>query len=172
MRTEKRVSHSDVPFAERKPSTHTDGTPILQTPGDQRNQNRVAEVIANAWTCELHNFGFLAPIDYYATKDGRLVSVIEIKCRSHATTKYETVFLNVRKWLSLGLAQIGLGVPAVFAVDFTDELRFIRWSDVDATRHSIAGCETYMRSRSDIEPIIEVPVRNMALILRKEKHDE
>lgn len=155
---------SDIPYAERPLSTHTDGSPLHQIASDLKNEEHVAAVLGVAWDCELHRFGVLAPIDFYATRHGRMTGVVEIKCRSHASDAYSTVFLNVRKWLALGLAQTGIGVPAIFAVEFTDSLRFIPWSDVDASQVSIAGCARRVKSDADIEPIIGVPVKQMKII--------
>jgi hypothetical protein len=159
---------SDVSYADRPLTTHTDGTPLHQIPSDLKNEERVADVLGMAWECELHRFGILAPIDFYATREGRMAGVIEIKCRSHESTKFRTVFLNVRKWLALGLAQTGLGVPAIFAVDFTDGLRFISWADVDGRNIRIAGCERRVKSNADIEPIILVPLSRMKLVVNRE----
>ena len=103
----------------------------------------------------------LAPLDFFATRHGRFVSVIEVKCRSHASDTYPTVFLNVRKWLALGLAQVGLGVRALFVVEFTDQIKFIRWDAVGADKVRIGGCSTRVTSHADIEPVIEVEVEQM-----------
>ena len=155
---------SEFAYADRPLSTHTDGTPLHQIPSDLEAEQFVADKLGAAWDCNLHRFGKLAPIDFYATRHERMSAVVEIKCRSHATDKFDTVYLNVRKWLALGMAQNGLGVPAIFAVQFTDELRFISWGDVDATKFSIAGCARRVKSDADIEPIILVPVRSMGLV--------
>lgn len=148
-------------YEERAGSLHTDGTPIFQQQQDRDGERLVVERLKSAWGCEIEPFGMLAPIDYFATRHGRLSAVLEIKCRSHAQHTYETVFLNVRKWLALGLAQVGMGVPAIFVVKFTDAIGYIRWEDIPGNRLSILGCSRRVKSRSDIEPIIEVRVGEM-----------
>ena len=54
---------------------------------------------------------FALSVDFFALRDGMLVGVLELKSRSHTSTTYSTVFLNVRKWGSLMLYHLG-GCPA------------------------------------------------------------
>lgn len=145
----------------REGSIHTDGTPLFQEPGDRKREAEVSELLSSAWSCDVHPFGVLAPLDYFATRHGRLSAVIEIKCRSHNETAFETVFLNLRKWLALGLAQVGMGVPAFFVVQFRNSVRYARWDEIDARNFSIGGCSDIVKSHSDIEPLIEVSVPDM-----------
>lgn len=150
-------------YYDRDVVRHIDGTPIFQTAGDEHAQAQVAEQLAAAWGCEIHSFGRLSPVDWYATRDGRVIGVLELKARTHPAAKYPTVFLNVRKWLALQLAGAGMGVPPIFVVKFTDQLRWVR---VDGVRASvtIGGCTRIVKSRNDIEPVFEIPVNDMHTI--------
>src|SRR5688500_988415 len=107
-------------YYDRAPATHLDGTPIFRTAEDEQNENQVAAVLAREWGCEVRGFGHLAPIDWFAVRAGRLVGLLELKARTHASGRYPTVFLNLRKWLALQLAAVGTGVPGIFVVQFTD----------------------------------------------------
>lgn len=148
-------------YYDRRSTRNTDGTPLFQTTTDRENEAMVAAVLSSAWDCEIRSFGRLAPLDWYAVKDGRMSGVLELKSRSHASTDHPTVFLNVRKWLALALAEVGMGVPAIFVVRFTDGIRWVALSGVDATDHKIAGTVKRVKSDSDIEPVIDVPVSVM-----------
>lgn len=154
-------------YAERVGATHIDGTPIFQTAEDRRNESDVAAEVARAWACELRPFGMLAAVDWYAVRDGRPVGVLELKSRSHAHDHFATVFLNVRKWLALLISGVGLGVPAIYVVRFTDGLWWIRAADVHASRLRIGGTAVRVKSDSDIEPVIEVPVAEMAALTQE-----
>lgn len=145
-------------YYERSSAVHLDGSQIFTAPQDVLAETEVAARLEADWKCVLHRFGLLSPIDWYSTRDGRMVGVLELKTRSHARATHETVFLNIRKWLGLMLAQTGLGVPALFVVKFTDDIGWCRITDIDASRHRIAGCTRRVKSASDIEPVIEVPV--------------
>jgi hypothetical protein len=144
----------------RQAATHIDGSPIFAKESDVKAERAVAARVSELWGCEVHWFGLLTAIDWYATRAGRLIGVLELKCRDHESTTFPTVFLNVRKWLALSMAEVGLGVPAVFVVQFRDGVWWVKVADIDARQHRIGGCKREMKFR-DIEPIIEVPIRAM-----------
>jgi hypothetical protein len=150
----------------RQGAVHLDGTPIFATEEDRRHEAEVAALIASHWACSIRLFGALSAVDWYAERHGRLIGVLELKSRSHALDRYPTVFLNVRKWLALTLARVGLGVPALFVVRFTDQLRWVPLSAIDPNQVRIAGCNRLVKSHSDIEPVIEVPVADLRSIDR------
>jgi hypothetical protein len=151
-------------YYSRTGATHLDGTPIFATAEDQANEKDVAGRLARAWGCRLHQFGVLSPVDWFAERDGRLVGVLELKSRTHEAGRHPTVFLNVRKWLALHLCATGLGVPALFVVRFTDSLMWVPVSDVPTDVVKVSGCRSVVKSRSDVEPVIEVPVAAMKAI--------
>ena len=151
-------------YSDRAPSANADGTPLFASDYDQENEERARVVIEAAWKCELHRFGRLCPIDFYALRHGRLVGFVEVKSRTHESGRYDTVFLNVRKWLALIMAEIGCGAPAIFVANFTDTMKFVRVAEIDARRFKIGGAAQIVKSHSDIEPVIEVPVSAMRAV--------
>lgn len=142
----------------------SDGTATYATDADRTSERDVARALEQAWACELRPFGSLAPVDWYALRHGRIVGIAELKSRSHAAGTHETVWLNVRKWLALHLASVGMGVRGVFVVRFADDTRWIDVSDIDARRVRVAGCRRIVKSASDVEPVIEVPVESMGAL--------
>lgn len=150
-------------------AAYIDGSRMLKTPEDQENENKVAAAIEAAWQVELRAFGFMSPIDWYAIRQGRLIGVVELKSRSHGQADYSTVFLSVRKWLTLLLAAEGLGVPALYVIRFTDGIRWVRIADVDPRRLRIGG-RAERRGHSETEPLIEVPVNSMKTLDARGTH--
>lgn len=148
----------------RENVVHLDGTRIFQNAGDRAAEDAVAHQVTRAWNCDVCRFGALSAVDWYATRHGRVVGVLELKSRSHALAKYPTVFLNVRKWLALQLAAVGMGVPAIFVVRFTDALTWAPLADIDPRAVRIAGCSRRVKSDNDVEPVIDVPVAAMRRI--------
>ncbi len=153
-------------YYERPLATHLDGSPIFRNADDERIEGEVASVLAEHWHCNVRSFGVLSAVDWFAERDGRVIGLIEMKSRSHASTTYETVFLNVRKWLALTLGSVGFGVPALFVVQFLDGIYWVNLRDVDATRISVAGCvrPRAMQTRSSVEPVVEVPISCMKVV--------
>ena len=155
-------------YYNRRPVQHIDGTLVFQNEQDRESERDVAKKLEIAWQCSVHSFGALSPIDWYAVRDGRTTALLELKARTHPADKYPTVFLNVRKWLALSLGACGMGVPAIFVVKFTDQIRWTPLASVDARDHRIAGCATLVKSVNDIEPVIEVPVSQMTELREQE----
>lgn len=155
------MENGESDYYSRGLATHIDGSPIFKTREDDSNEHKVAEIVEKHWGCDLISLGALAPIDWCAIRGDRLVGVIELKTRTHNSSKFSTVFLNFRKWLALTLAEVGLGVPAIFIVQFTDTLKWIRVSVVSTNEVRVTGCNRIVKSRNDIEPVIEVVVADM-----------
>lgn len=149
-------------YYSRSGSINTDGRVMFTADADVVREEEIVRLIEQRWSVQVHRFGKLCPIDFYATKHGRMVAVIETKSRSTPSTQYPTVFLNVRKWLALGLAQAGLGSPALFFVRWSDGvIRYIKFNDIDARKVSMGGCKKVVKSTTDYEPQIEIPVSSM-----------
>jgi hypothetical protein len=145
----------------RNAATFIDGSPIFKSEADELSENEMSALIGKLWECECRSFGKLAPIDWFFVRHGRLVGVGELKTRTHHTDRYPTVFLNVRKWLALSLASSGLGVPAVFVVRFENCIKWVDLATVDASVVRVGGCKQIVKSRNDIEPVIEIDVSKM-----------
>lgn len=151
-------------YYQRDEIAHLDGTKIFQNAADREREDEVAALVQSAWNCRIARFGMLATIDWFAERHGRVVGLLELKSRSHASDQYPTVFLNVRKWLALTMGSLGLGCPAIFVVRFRNEVRWVGLSSVDASRQRIAGCAQIVKSQNDIEPVIEVDVARMRVL--------
>jgi hypothetical protein len=145
-------------YYERSNVVHIDGSHIFRTQEDRDIEREVASQIEAAWRCQMHEFGALSPVDWYAVRMNRMIGVAELKARSHPFGSYPTVFLNVRKWLALSLASLGMGVPAVFVVKFSDSVYWIALAQIDPRQFRIAGCSRLVKAKNDIEPVIEVPI--------------
>ena len=148
-------------YYDRTPRINEDGARGFATVQDDDDQAEVARVLEAAWSCRLRPFGYFSPIDYYAERDGTIVGLVEIKCRSHEAARYPDVFLNLRKWLALTLGESGVGVPGIFAVGFQDGVRFVRATEVAGAKVEMGGCLRRVKSTSDVEPVFRVPISLM-----------
>jgi hypothetical protein len=148
-------------YYNRKTNSHIDGSPIFKTEEDERSEQGVAKILEKYWSVQIKSFGKLSVIDWYAIRQERLVGLIELKTRYHDVSKFPTVFLNVRKWLALLMGSNGIGVPSIFCVRWQNCIKYINIGDIDATRVKIGGCKKIVKSRNDIEPVIEVPISEM-----------
>ena len=148
-------------YADRQPAQHLDGTSIWRDADDARGEAETAALLARAWGCSIKQFAPLSPLDYYAVRQERIVGYLELKTRSHSTTDYPTVFLSLRKWLGLTLAQVASGVPGLFVARFTDAIRWVPVAEVDARAVRFAGTRVAHARGRGVEPLIDVPLAIM-----------
>jgi hypothetical protein len=142
-------------------ATMVNGAPFFSNSLDARNETETARQLEKAWRCEIRPFGQLCPIDFYALRNSALVGLLELKSRTHESTKYPTIWLNLRKWLALTMGETGLGVPALFVVKFLDGLYYIPVNEVPTNQIKIGGTKHIVKSHTDIEPVIEIPVERL-----------
>jgi hypothetical protein len=136
----------------------------FQTAADDLAERQTATLLAAAWKCDIHLFGPFNPIDGYAARNGRMMGLVEIKCRSHTSTAYHTVYLSMRKHFSMSLASTLYCVPSYFVVRFADnKIGWLTLDDVDPRYMIIAG-HADPRAPNDREPVIEVPLVMMRWI--------
>lgn len=146
-------------YTDRAITMNSDGSPLSALELDKAREEKTRIAVEAAWSCQLHSFGHLCPIDWWAEQDGRMVGVLELKSRNHEIDTYPTVVLNVRKWIALSMASLGLAVPAIAAFRFLDEsVRWIKLTQVDATRHRIMTSGQRWQTENDREPVIDIPI--------------
>ena len=145
-------------YYSRTSGINTDGTPTFSNITDESNETYVIGEIEKKWNCKIYKFGKLCQVDFYAIRDERIVSVLELKSRTHESGKYPDVFLNFRKWLALTLASYGLGCPAIFIVKFTNGIYYTPISEIPVGFVDIGGTNKIVKSHTDIEPVFRVKI--------------
>lgn len=146
----------------RRHTRTENGAVAFAQPEDREAEDQAKATMEELWDCTLHRYsaGF-APLDWYAVRGDRIVAWIELKRRSHTSTKHPTVFLNYRKYRALWETWATTGVPAFYVVAFDDCTRYINVLDVDAKAIRMGGCREVVKALNDREPVIEIPVERM-----------
>lgn len=153
-------------YYEREEYFDEDGNKVFITDDDKANQEGVAEFLGRMWKCKFHSYGSLCAIDYWVERNGAIVAHVEIKSRSHPQDQYPTVFLNMRKWLALTLAEVSSGIPSIYVVKFTDAIKHIRVCEVDVKDAiKVGGTKYIVKAKTDIEPVICIPVSHMKSVV-------
>lgn len=140
------------------------GAPVFANAEDTRNEEEVAGLFAAMWGCEVHRFGPFDPIDFYVMRKGHLVGLLECKSRTHTIDEWPTVFLNLRKWMALTMGSCGFGVSAIYVARFKGgDIRWINVSHINAhhSKVKMGGCSRVVKSHTDVEPVILVPIKSM-----------
>jgi len=138
---------------------------VFVTEQDEQNERDVARFLERIWNCNIHKFGKLDPIDWWAERDGEVVAFVELKCRNIRSTKYSTVFVTLRKWLDLLRAHMWTvnGVPSLIVVRWTDCIGYMDVTTLPPGRLSVLRRREH-RAEQDTEPAWEVPIDSFVKI--------
>lgn len=153
---------------ERSPTCSTETVIIRTTREDTQREQAVAGVLRNAWNCDVVRTGYKDELDFWLVRDGKTEAVAELKNRKVESATYEDVFLSRHKWDALFRATFAHRIEGLFIVNFTDELRYIRLADIDATRLRMGGRWDRTDAPNDWEMMVMVPVAEMKVICRWE----
>lgn len=138
--------------------------PVKSTPADEAREAEVADLLAEAFDCEIWPTPTLAVLDFVAGRDGRLRAVGEIKCRGTRSDAYPRTFIDVSKWEDLRTASTMLRVPALFVVRFTDRTGFIDVEKIEGWDRRNVGRTDRSDMPTDVHPAIAFPVADMRFL--------
>lgn len=99
---------------------------IFETEQDLNNERDVTAVLSRHFGFEFQKLDRRYQVDFLGTLDGDPKIWVEVKCRNIASTKYNSVILELDKCLTAwGLSQ-NTGLPALLVVRWTDAIGWIR----------------------------------------------
>jgi hypothetical protein len=152
-----------------------DGMPLFDSSEDRATEQEVAELLEAAWDCKLHSFGLLAPIDFFAVRNDRMVALIEVKGRTHPSHRFTTTWLNVGKYQKMLSYSICMDLPAIFVVKFTDGVFRVTLDEIDARRHAVRECKRINQDGPPskyLEPVIEIPIAQLRRVKVSDERPE
>ena len=148
---------------------------IYYSKADSENEEKVMKFLEKSWDCNFHRFPRLHHIDFFTSRDGRLQSYVELKCKHHNIHTYEYAWISVHQWESLVRHETMFGVPGIFVIAFSDNnICWIKASSIDRNsnvfltykntkRNLKRNCREY-GDRWKFTPALEVPILAMTLI--------
>lgn len=132
---------------------------MFATEADYEREQEVGAKIEAAWGCKLHWFARMSPIDCWAERNDEMLAIVEIKTRTHSSTKHDTVFLSHRKRTNLAAASAAFNCPGLWVVQFTDGLFSIDVARVTGPTQMVG--HNNPRARNDREPCFLVPISSL-----------
>jgi hypothetical protein len=138
-------------------------TPRYQTSEHRRREEEVAAKLAGRWGCMMHRTPDYDHVDYFAFREDRCVAVLELKCRDHHRTKFDTVYLSARKYVALLLMGTAQSLAPLFVVQWADALGYVNVATLPPCWLHLAGRRD-RGAENDIEPCFEVPVDLFTLV--------
>jgi hypothetical protein len=134
---------------------------------DRRREAAVATLLAARWRCEWGQLGPYTPFDVYMMREKKIVSLVEIRTRTNRTRlEWSTVLLDLDKWFTLLQAEVGLGLPGIYAVAFQDGIGFVRIGTLPVNEYAISfqGPKNRPEAANDRCPVIEVPSKAFKMV--------
>jgi hypothetical protein len=137
--------------------------PIYETAADRQNERLIKTFFEDRWGCEADKLKISCEVDYSLTKDGKIVGVMEIKCRTY---NYKTLdgwgglILSANKWQAAKRWKETHGIAFFLALGLLDGIFLLRIKaneEWPALRLITAG----RRDRNDpqdIEPCVLIPM--------------
>lgn len=135
--------------------------PIYERQGDREAERTVADAIRRSWRCSLEPTPTLAPVDFLARRDGKLVGLIEVKVRKNKIGAYQTYMIAASKLTTMLQLENMMGVPAILAVGWSDA---IGWASPRSVADLTVGGRSDRNDRRDQELVAHIPTEKFRLI--------
>jgi hypothetical protein len=130
--------------------------PKYETAYDLANETTAQEVIEAEFKCKLHKLPVSYHADWVATRNNKVVAVIEFKKRTVDKNRYATTFIFVDKWMNGIRLSDTMAVPFMLFIEWTDGLY---WHHVGSTPVEFTmGGRTDRGDPQDIQPSVHIPV--------------
>jgi hypothetical protein len=132
------------------------------------NETKIKAIVQDRWGVQIVERDHYDPIDWQVYRSQVLVAAIELKSYNITAFQYSDAILNLRKYIALRDWCRTYGLPALYMVNFLDEVRYIDVRNVDISFPVLGGQKKQVRS-TDWEPIYKIPVSSMKLLAKKGK---
>lgn len=130
--------------------------PKYETTTDLNNEYVAQRRVEMSLNCRLYKLPISYRADWVATRDNKIVAVIEYKKRTFEKDKYPTTFVFVDKWMNGKQLAESMGVPFILAIEWTDGI-FWHIAGSSDVEFRISG-RTDRGDSQDIQPAVHIPV--------------
>jgi hypothetical protein len=132
----------------------------LEQPKHLARQKVVADRLAAKWRCEWGQMGPYSPFDVYMLRERKVHALVEIRTRRDiAHDSHPYVLIDLDKWFHLMQCEIGLQLPGLYAVAFTDGIYYVRIGALPVNDYRLLYCGRKDRpeAANDMSPVVQVP---------------
>lgn len=138
------------------------GRPMYESDADLARERQAVSVLCDLYKCKAIKLPISYGLDYSLIKDGRVMAMVEIKCRTNSSKAYDTIFVSVLKRLKALELRRAAGVPTLFAPCFTDGVFVIDFNE-KPDEVTYEGRLDRM-DKADQEPVIHYKVDRLAFV--------
>ena len=130
--------------------------PIYESDGDREREAQVAAMYAQVMGLDAKAMPRKAPYDYEMLRDGKLVSIVEIKCR---TKQYDPFWVSHSKMVAFHCEAHQRWVSGILLVQWPDMIGWLEVNRLDPESWPTeTGGRTDRNDRKDIEKMAAFPL--------------
>lgn len=138
--------------------------PTYETEEDRAREDAVSLGLAMWSNAEIRETPKYYPYDRVALRDGKVVALIEIKCRKARKDAYRSLMISAHKVLDLRRNAVDMGVPGLLAVSWIcGAVGIIDVTKVDPERFTVKG-RTDRGDSDDVEPVAELAISDFKIV--------
>lgn len=138
--------------------------PINETISDIQNETRVIRQFCDAWGMQFVKQSMSDRVDFRLYRDGCVVALAEVKCRSNDRRRYPTFFVSQDKANEAIRRADEMGVPCLLIVSFTDGIHYCVLTAKAISLTSVGG-RSDRGQNGDIELMAHIDTKLMVPLL-------
>ncbi len=148
--------------------------PMYETKNDRQNEQAVMSFLEEKWGCEADKLKIACELDYSLTKNGKIVGVMEIKCRKYdynTLKDWGGLILSAHKWQAAKRWKETHNIAFVLALGLIDGIYVLRIKASDNFPHLelVTGGRRDRNDSQDMEPCVLIPMKLFEMV---KKHDQ
>lgn len=136
--------------------------PLYESEDDLARERAVVEALCSSLGCTYCKLPISYGLDYALHRDGKIISMIEIKCRDNTSSRYETIMVSVLKRMKALELRRAAGVTTNFVVAYTDGIYLIDFAE--KPDYVAVGGRKDRGDSADIEPCVHYAVTRLARV--------
>ncbi len=137
--------------------------PLYETSADRQKEAQVAETLASIWLCDIVKMKPACVVDYAIKRSGKVVAVMEIKCRNYTFEKLDEMgglILSAHKLQSAKAWSDTHSIPFVLAIGLPDGTYATTFTSNDWPIFDLVIAGRYDRGdKQDTEPCGLIPMK-------------
>lgn len=139
---------------------------IYENTETRANERETSKRLEEKWSCGLVKLPRHYVMDYAAVRNDKVVSFVEIKCRTNAMEHYPTYMVAAHKPLKANELYMTFRLPSFLVVQWTDALGYV---DFQKAGYDLRiGGRKDRNDPADQEPVLHIPVERFDVVEEKE----
>ena len=134
--------------------------PIYEKPADRANQLAVIKILEGKYAgVKFEETEMLCPVDFQVKRDGKLSSIVEIKCRSYDSAAFKDYLISSHKIRQAAAMAKHQGIKFILVVKWLDRIVRIEITDDTLSQSRLgSGGRTDRNDSQDTEECYYIPL--------------